>query len=140
MKNKSYRELKRLLSFEERYEYLQLQGAVGDPTFGFDRYLNQMLYRSTEWKRVRDEIITRDYGRDLGIAGREIPGIIIVHHMNPITPEDIEESRDVVFDPNGLICTSQSTHLAIHYGDKSLLISNPVVRYPGDTTLWKKRI
>ena len=75
MKNKSYRELKRLLSFEERYEYLQLQGAVGDPTFGFDRYLNQMLYRSTEWKRVRDEIITRDYGRDLGIAGREIPGV-----------------------------------------------------------------
>ena len=137
MKNrKTYRELTRLKTIEERFEYLQLKGFVGESTFGFDRYLNQMLYRSRQWKTLRDEIIIRDDGCDLGVPGYEIYGIIVVHHMNPLTVEDIEHGSDRVFDPNELICVSHNTHMAIHYGDERLLPKPLIERRPGDTTLW----
>lgn len=136
MSSRSYRKLTTLETFEERYEYLRLVGVVGASTFGFDRYLNQSLYRSIQWKSVRDQVILRDEGCDLGVPGFEIPGMLVVHHMNPITPEDIQMGRDLVFDPNVLICTSHRTHMAIHYGDNSLLPKPLVVRQPGDTTLW----
>lgn len=133
---KSYRELRRIPTFEERFEYLKLGGAVGRATFGFERYLNQAFSRSTEWRHCRRGIILRDNGCDLGIQDREILGRIIVHHINPITVEDIELSRDCLFDPDNLICTSHNTSNAIHYGDKSLLVIAPKDRKKGDTSLW----
>lgn len=136
---KTYTELIALPSFEERYEYLKLDGVVGDETFGFDRYLNQEFYqRSQEWKRVRDFVIVRDQGCDLGIEGREIRGKIIVHHMNPITKEDILRRSDFLLNPEYLICTLKSTHDAIHYGDENLLIKGPVIRSANDTCPWRK--
>ena len=134
---RSYRELRRLRTFEERYFYLQLKGIVGESTFGFDRYLNQILYTSDRWLRTRDDIIIRDNGCDLGIEGYEIQGRILVHHMNPITIEDVEEERDIVFDPEFLICTALRTHNAIHYGDVSLLPKLPIERRRNDTCPWK---
>lgn len=134
---RSYRELKRLKSFEERYEYLKLSGEVGRETFGYDRYLNQQLYKSTRWRRIRDTIIIRDLGCDLGIDGYEIKQKIIIHHMNPISIDDIVHGRDSIFNPEFLICTSQNTHNAIHYGDESLLPKNPIVRTKNDTCPWK---
>lgn len=136
MSKKTYNELKKLMTFKERYEYLNLDGVVGQSTFGYDRHLNQMLYNSKRWKKVRDEVIIRDQGCDLGVEGYEISSKIIVHHMNPITIEDIEEERDNVFDINELISTTMNTHNAIHYGDESLLPKLPIVRSKNDTCPW----
>ena len=136
--SRTFSELKRLKSFDERYEYLRLIGVVGESTFGFDRYLNQMLYSSRRWLKIRDDVIIRDNGCDLGVEGYEINGRTIIHHMNPISIEDIELGKDSVFDSEFLICTSHNTHLAIHYGDKTLLPELPVVRRPGDTIPWYK--
>lgn len=133
---KSYKELRCLRSFEERFEYLKLGGVVGRSTFGVDRYLNQNFYHSTEWRQFRRDIIIRDNGCDLGIVGREISDRIILHHINPITIEDIELRRRCILDPNNVICTSHNTSNAIHYGDKSLLIRLPQERRKGDTNLW----
>lgn len=134
---KCYSELVRLPTFKERYEYLRLNGVVGKETFGFDRYMNQFFYRSPEWKRIRDLVITRDNGCDLGIPGREIFGRILIHHMNPIEPEDIRGHSELILDPEYLITTIHDTHLAIHYGDEHQLLQEPVVRRPNDTCPWK---
>jgi hypothetical protein len=133
---KTYRELIRLETFEERFEYLKLGSKVGQETFGFDRYLNQVLYRSPDWKRTRDFVIIRDGGCDLGIEGREILTKPIVHHINPITFEDIENREEILFNTDNLITTYLRTHNAIHFGDASLLIRLPKERAKGDTTLW----
>lgn len=136
MKIRTYSELVRFKSFEERYEYLKLMGIVGRSTFGFDRYLNQLLYTSKRWRKTRDDIIIRDGGCDLGVEDYELHNGILVHHMNPIREEDIENDEDWIYDPEFLICTSLNTHNAIHFGDKSLLTKPPVERRPGDTCLW----
>lgn len=136
MKIRTYSELRRLETFEERYSYLRLQGSLGAKTFGFDRWINQRFYKSMEWLRVRDQVIARDYGCDLGIPGFEIYSGLIVHHMNPITKDDIEHSEEWIIDPEYLITTSLRTHNAIHYGDETLLPRGPVERKAGDTTLW----
>lgn len=136
---RTYSELITLPTFEERFRYLQLNGRVGEDTFGFDRYLNQEFYqRSQEWKRVRDFVILRDNGCDLAIDDREIMGKILVHHMNPITKEDILQRSEILLNPEYLICTMKSTHDAIHYGDESLLIKDHVERRPNDTCLWRR--
>lgn len=136
---KSYSELKRLSTFEERFEYLKLNGKVGQDTFGFDRVFNQMFYRSKEWRHLRNYVIARDNGCDLGTEGREIlytrP---IIHHMNPITLDDIKESSEFLMNPEYLITTVHSTHNAIHYGDSSLLPKDPIIRTKNDTCPWKK--
>lgn len=138
MSIKTYSEMIALPTFEERYRYLRLQGRVGEETFGYDRYLNQILYqRSPRWRSVRDQVIIRDHGCDLAAEGHEIYGKIIVHHMNPITIADIENERDYIFDPEFLISTSHNTHNAIHYGDESLLIKAPIERYANDTCPWR---
>lgn len=138
MSIKTYSELIKLPTFEERYRYLRLRGSVGVDTFGFDRYLNQKFYRSAEWKRVRDQVIVRDNGCDLGIEDRMIPGRILIHHMNPITEKDILYMTDALMNPEYLICVSHTTHNAIHYGDEDLLITTPVVRRKNDTCPWKR--
>ena len=139
MKIRNYTELSRLLTFEERYQYLRLNGSVGKETFGFDRYLNQVFYqRSQKWKSIRDRVILRDLGCDLGVEGFEIYGKVLVHHMNPITLYDLEHETDLLLDPEFLICTTHNTHNAIHYGDESLLITAPVERRPFDTCPWKQ--
>ncbi len=135
---KCYSELILLPTFRERYQYLRLNGEVGKETFGFDRYMNQFFYRSPEWRRVRDFVITRDEGCDLAVPGREIFGRIIIHHMNPIRPEDIRDRSELLLDPDYLITTIHETHLAIHYGDEHLLLQDPVVRRPNDTCPWKR--
>lgn len=135
---RTYTELSRLPTFEERYRYLRLTGQVGKETFGFDRYLNQNFYRSQRWKRIRDEVILRDNGCDLGVEGYEIYGRIIIHHMNPITLEDIERETSYLLDPEFLICTVHRTHNAIHYGDENLLITAPIERTKYDTCPWRK--
>jgi hypothetical protein len=129
--------LRRILTFEERFKYLSLKGSVGESTFGFDRYLNQNLYRSREWKNTRYIVIERDQACDLGITGYEIEIQILIHHMNPISIEDIESGNPDIFDPEFLICTTYNTHRAIHFGDESLLPKPPIVRRPNDTTLWR---
>ena len=134
---KTYSELIKLKTFEERYEYLKLGGIVGKETFGFDRYLNQTFYKTDEWLSIRDHVIVRDNGCDLGIEGREIHSRILVHHMNPITKEDILSRSEYLLNPEYLICTIKSTHDAIHYGDESLLITIPVERRKNDTCPWK---
>lgn len=134
---KTYSELILLPTFKERYEYLRLDGAVGEQTFGFDRYLNQMLYKSQKWRKVRDHIIIRDNGCDLGMEGFEIRGKIIIHHMNPITLDDIRRESDLIFEPEFLICTTHNTHNAIHYGDSNLLITAPIERSKNDTCPWR---
>lgn len=133
---RTYTELKMLNTFEERYNFLKLLGKVGQETFGFDRYMNQSLYQTPEWKAVRREVIVRDNGYDMGLFGYDIVGKIIVHHMNPITIEDVEELRPELFDPEFLISVSEETHNAIHYGDRSLLPRQVITRTMGDTTLW----
>lgn len=136
---KSYSELIALPTFEERFRYLQLDGVVGADTFGFDRYLNQKFYRSAEWRRVRDQVIVRDGGCDLGIEDRLIHGRILIHHMNPITEKDIIYGTDALMNPEYLICVTHRTHNAIHYGDEDLLIASaPIVRTPYDTCPWKR--
>lgn len=135
---RTYSELIKLPTFEDRYEYLKLNGKIGEETFGFDRYINQQLYqRSQKWKSVRDKVIIRDNGCDLSMEGYEIWGKIIIHHMNPITIEDIERESDFVFNPEYLISTSLNTHNAIHYGDENLLIKAPIERTKYDTCPWR---
>lgn len=134
---KRYSELIRYDTFIDRYHYLNLVGQVGIETFGLDRYLNQTLYRSSRWRRTRNQVILRDNGCDLGMEGFDIVDRIIVHHINPLTVKDIEEDVDEIYDPEFLICCSFDTHNAIHYGDERLLPQLPVERRPGDTCPWK---
>jgi hypothetical protein len=133
---RTYSEMKERHLFEERYEYLRLDGAVGVATFGFDRHINQKFYKSQEWKRVRDFVITRDNGCDLGVPGYEINHALLIHHMNPMQVVDIIHGDDWIIDPENLITTTQRTHNAIHYGDTSLLPKTVVSRQLGDTKLW----
>ena len=135
---RTYSELSNLKTFEERYRYLQLNGIVGKETFGFDRFLNQDFYRSQEWKRIRDMVITRDNGCDLGVEDRIVYGKIFIHHMNPFLPEDIVSGSDFLLNPEYLITTTLNTHNAIHYGDESLLETVPVERSRNDTCPWRK--
>ena len=136
MWTKRYSELSRIESFEDRFEYLKLGGAVGRSTFGFDRHINQRFYTSMEWKSVRDYVIIRDEGCDLGVPGYEINTQILIHHINPLAVDDITHGEDWITDPEYLITTTHRTHNAIHYGDKSLLLSPLVPRTPGDTKIW----
>lgn len=138
MNIRTYSELSQLATFEERYRYLRLGGYVGKETFGFDRWINQMFYKDPEWLKVRDIVIMRDNGCDLGIEGREIYSRIIVHHMNPITKADILDRSKFLLDPEYLICTVKNTHDAIHYGDENLLITLPMERSPNDTCPWRR--
>lgn len=136
---RTYSELITLPTYIERFNYLKLGGKVGVDTFGFDRYLNQQFYhQDPRWRSARDKVIIRDNGCDLGMEGYEIQGKIIVHHMNPITMDDIINKRDWIYDPEFLICTVHNTHNAIHYGDENLLFKGPVVRTPNDTCPWKR--
>lgn len=136
---RTYSELSSLPTFLERYEYLKLDGVVGLETFGSDRYLNQQFYHSSVWRPIRDKIITRDLGCDLGMSGYEIFDRIYIHHMNPIMLKDLIFLSPNAIDPEFLICTTFRTHNAIHYGDASLLITEPVERTPYDTCPWKKQ-
>lgn len=136
LRNRKYSELRRLDSFEDRFEYLKLRGKVGESTFGFERFLNQGFYTSSEWRNVRNHVIVRDEGLDLGFPDHEINGKMLVHHMNPMTPEDIENGNPDILNPDYLITVSHLTHNAIHYGDKDLLPKPYVERRPGDTKLW----
>ena len=137
MRLRSYRELRRISSFEERFEYLRIGGSVGASTFGFERWINQDFYRSREWRNVRNDVIARDLGLDLGVEGYEIYDRVIIHHMNPMTVDDIEHNAETILDPEFLITTSHRTHNAIHYGDSSLLMKPFVERRPGDTVPWR---
>lgn len=138
MKNiKTYSELITIPTFEERFEYLKLDGQVGVETFGFDRYLNQAFYKSDEWLSIRDYVITRDNGCDLGMEGYEIYGRILIHHINPITKDDIIQRSRILLDPENLITTVKRTHDAIHYGDSNLLMRAPIERRKNDTCLWR---
>lgn len=136
MKHRTYSELSRLTTFEERFDYLCLGGVVGDDTFGFDRWLNQEFYSSREWRYVRREVILRDNGCDLGVPGHEIFADLLVHHINPMTVRDVERGEGWILDPEFLITTNRRTHNAIHYGTDNLLPKPYVPRSPGDTTLW----
>lgn len=136
---KTYSELSKLKTFEDRFQYLRLDGIVGEETFGFDRHLNQILYQSDEWKRCRRDIIIRDNGCDLGCEGFEVHGRILIHHINPITVDDIVNRNPKVFDPENLILTSHNTHQAIHYGNEDLLIRAPLERSKNDTCPWKRK-
>lgn len=139
MKIRTYSELSKFITFEDRFNYLRLDGQVGKDTFGFDRIFNQRFYTSTEWKRIRDHVIIRDNGCDLGMQGHEIYGNrIIIHHLNPISLEDIERQSEYLLDPEFLITTIHRTHNAIHYGDVSLLIKAPIERVKNDTCPWKR--
>lgn len=133
---RTYDELITFPTFEERYEYLRIAGGVGIETFGFDRYLNQRFYKSREWQNLRQRIIARDLGLDLGCEGREIYTKLLIHHMNPLTEEDIVDGTSLLLDPQNLITTCHATHNAIHFGDSSILMKDYVPRKPGDTTLW----
>ena len=139
---RSYQELIEIPTFEERFEYLNLEGRVGEDTFGHDRWLNQAFYTSYQWRRVRNVVIARDLGRDLACEGYDIldtytESRIIIHHMNPMTPQDLTRGSEDILDPEYLITTTHRTHNAIHYGDRSLIRVNYVERRPGDTTLWR---
>ena len=134
---RTYSELIKIPTFIERFRYLKLNGRVGEDTFGFDRYLNQEFYRSYEWRRLRNEIIVRDCGCDLGIEDREIFDRVFIHHMNLISAEDILQHSDLLLNPEFLICTSKLTHDAIHYGDEQILYQEPITRTKGDTCPWK---
>lgn len=137
MMTRSYTELRRLKTFEERYKYLKLDGVVGASTFGFDRYLNQMLYTSKRWKKTRDDIIIRDNACDLGVEGHDVYSRIFIHHMNPILADEFDLDNDIFYDPEFLICSAFSTHNAIHFGDESLLQKMPIERKRNDTCPWK---
>lgn len=140
MKSKSYSSLILLPTAEERFEYLRIGALIGESTFGFDRYLNQAFYSSKEWKKFRRDMIIRDNGCDMALEDREIPSgaKVILHHIIPITLEDIEDRADCLLDPDNVVCVSELTHKAIHYGDKSLLVLNPIERRPYDTCPWRK--
>lgn len=135
---RTYSELILLPSFKERFRYLKLDGVVGKETFGYERWLNQELYHSAEWKRFRDQILIRDNGCDLGVEGFEIRGAAIIHHLNPISFDDILHRNPCVFDPENAVCAQLRTHNAIHYGDERLLIITPTERTPNDTCPWKR--
>lgn len=137
MQSKTYSELILIPSFEERFYYLKLDGAVGSETFGFDRYINQILYRSDEWRKFRREIIIRDLSCDLAHPDYVLHGLVIIHHINPLTIKDIENRSSAIFDPGNVVCTSRRVHNAIHYGDKSLLPKGPIERTRNDTCPWK---
>ena len=137
MNTKSYSELTQLPTFKERLDYLKLDGIVGEETFGIARWLNQKFYHSYEWRKFRNEIIARDNGMDLGVEGHDIPGQVIIHHLNPITYDDILERRPCVLDPENAISVSTNTHRAIHYSDDELLTLGPAVRQPNDMCPWK---
>lgn len=138
MNFRTYSELIALPTFEERFEYLRLDGKIGKETFGFDRIFNQMFYNSREWKTIRDHVIVRDCGRDLAAIGHEIHGQkIIIHHLNPISLEDIERKSEILLNPEFLVTTIHSTHNAIHYGDKNLLVAAPIERSKNDTCPWR---
>ena len=139
MSIRTYSELITIPTFEERFEYLQLKGSVGKDTFGYDRYLNQVLYRSPEWKRLRNQIIIRDGGCDLACDGYDIYDKVLIHHLNPITVEDVLARSRKVFDPDNLVCVSHNTHNAIHYGDVDLLVTGPIIRTKNDTCPWRHR-
>ena len=134
---RTYSKLITLPTFEERYQYLKIGGTVGEETFGFDRYLNQSFYKTKEWLRIRDPVIVRDQGCDLAMIDREIRGKILVHHMNPITKEDVVRRTKYLLDPEYLICTVKNTHDAIHYGDESVLIKAPIERQKNETCPWR---
>ncbi len=135
---KTYSEMVKLSTFKERFLYLQIGGLVGHITFGNERYLNQLLYHSGEWKSVRRDIIIRDNGCDLGCAGYDLNKGILIHHIDPITIDDIISRNSKVFDPDNLICTSLNTHNAIHYGDETLIVTDPVIRKQNDMCPWRK--
>lgn len=137
MSIRTYSELITIPSFIERYRYCRLEGTIGEDTFGFDRYLNQAFYSSPEWKSFRRKIILRDMGCDLGMEDRVIHGLIMIHHLEPITVEDVVRRRECLLDPENAICTSPLTHRAIHYGDESLLITAPIERRKNDTCPWR---
>ena len=137
MSIRTYSELITLPTFEERFKYLQLNGQVGESTFGFDRYMNQVFYRSQKWKSIRDFVIIRDCGCDLGVEGYDIHGKIIIHHMNPLSMRDIETESDFLLNPDFLICTTHNTHNAIHYGNENLLVTAPIERTKNDTCPWR---
>lgn len=134
---RTYSELVTMSDYKDRYNYLKLLGSVGESTFGFDRYLNQRFYTSKEWLSIRDYVIVRDNGCDLGIEGYDIHGRIYIHHMNPILPKDIVDTTEFLLNPEYLIATTHETHNAIHYGDESLLVTEPIMRSPNDTCPWK---
>ena len=134
---RTYSELIKFQTFKERFDYLKLNGVVGNDTFGFDRWLNQRFYNSAEWKHIRDYVILRDSGCDLGLVGNDISGKILIHHMNPISIDDIENRSDILLNPEYLICVSHNTHNAIHYGDSDLLLKVPLQRTKNDTCPWK---
>ena len=134
---KSYRNLILLPTILDRFEYLRIKANVGDSTFGFDRFINQDFYQSREWRQVRTKVIARDEGCDLGVPEYPIGGKVIIHHINPITADDIENASDLLFDMDNLICVSESTHNAIHFGDETLLPAEPIIRMPGDTCPWR---
>lgn len=135
---RTYSELSKLKTFKERFEYLKLDGLIGEETFGWDRYLNQVFYKSPEWKSARDKVIVRDNGRDLGVEGYDIFGKIIIHHMNPMSLGDIANRNPDIFNPEYLICVSHETHNAIHYGDANQLNLGPIERTVNDTCPWRK--
>lgn len=135
---RNYSELMKLKTFEERFEYLKLDGIVGEETFGFDRVFNQQFYTSAEWRRIRRDVIIRDEGFDLGVQDHDIAGRIIIHHLNPITIRDIVERSPYLLNPEFLICTSSTTHNAIHYSDDNLLPKPIVNRSQNDTCLWRQ--
>ena len=135
---RTYSELITLPTFEERYEYVRLGGRIGDETFGSDRYINQTFYTSKEWRRFRRDIIVRDMGCDLAMEDREIGGLIVIHHLIPLTVDDILRRSEFLMNPEYVVCVSDNTHKAIHYGDESLLITAPVERYKNDTCPWRR--
>lgn len=134
---RTYSEMMSFDSFLDRFRYLKLDGRIGEETFGYDRYLNQKFYKTPEWRQLRDHLIVRDYGCDLAHPDFEIGGKILIHHMNPITVTDILDRSDYLMNPEYLVCVSHNTHQAIHYGDESLLITEPIVRTPNDTCPWR---
>lgn len=136
MRSRCFSYIRRLETFEDRFDYLNLAGEVGHSTYGHDRWINQRFYTSRQWRQVRDVVIVRDNGCDLGIEGYEITHDLVVHHMNPIALKDVVDGEDHILDPEFLICTSIRTHNAIHFGDRTLLPRPPIVREPGDTLLW----
>ena len=136
-KIRCFHDLRSLGSIFDRYEYLRIGGKIGESTFGFDRYLNQEFYRSREWRDARRAVILRDNGCDMGVCGYEVDKGLIVHHMNPITIDDVINKNPDIFDPEYLVCVSDRTHRAIHYGDVSLLPRGPIHRHAGDTCLWR---
>lgn len=134
---KTYSEMSSFSTFKERFDYLRLDGFVGRETFGYNRYINQQFYKSPEWRRIRRNVILRDQGCDLGVDGYDIYGKVLIHHINPITPEDLEERSPIAYSMDNLICVSHATHEAIHYSNYDILPQDPIERFPNDMCPWK---